>query len=194
MNIEYMTIKQAVEVMGRESYNAQIAWMCEETYNFWWDTYFKFNTATYPNWQTLYDLEMRLTDDPHNDGVSDPLIEGHVNGFVAVLIKDNNPSIVGYINLIIDEDEVDLVPLGGIWLSDLFVWPEFRSKGIATKLFTVAMEWVRQAPSITTKPEFLYLCCESHLVKLYERYGCIRLSTAPDEQGWEYMKIKLAAA
>lgn len=130
--IEYLDLASAAQLIGREEYNRQIAWMCQQTYKLWWDTYFKHNQLEFPTWQTLYDLDMALTDQPP-ETPREKLVNGHLKGFVAVAGKKQ---IVGYINLIYNEATADelqtlTVPIPAgydtIWASDLFVWPEFRN-------------------------------------------------------------------
>jgi GNAT superfamily N-acetyltransferase len=80
-----------------------------------------------------------------------------------------------------------------IWASDLFVWPEYRNQGIALKLMYACVGWLQQQiPNHKTSPvEYLYLCCENHLVGLYAKKGCELISSAPDKFGWQYMRYPL---
>ena len=207
MNVEYLDLATAANLLGREEYNRQIAWMCQETYQIWWDTYFKHNQEEYPTWQTLYDLDMSLTDQSDSTP-REQLVNGHIKGFVAVA---DQRQIIGYINLIYNEatpEELQTltvqVPEGKdtICASDLFVWPEYRKQGYANKLFDISIEWLQQEylPKIkqsqqilnnSNKHEYLYLCCENHLVGLYAKKGCELISSAPDELGWQYMRYHL---
>jgi GNAT superfamily N-acetyltransferase len=52
-----------------------------------------------------------------------------------------------------------------LWLSDVFVYPEYRSKGVAKTLINMAKS---NGLYIESK---LYLCCETHLIKFYENQG-----------------------
>jgi GNAT superfamily N-acetyltransferase len=208
--VEYLDLATAANLLGREEYNRQIAWMCRETYQIWWDTYFKHNQEEYPSWQTLYDLDMALTDQLANTP-RNKLVNGHIKGFVAVADRSQ---IIGYINLIYNEatpEELQTLiippPLGQdtIWASDLFVWPEYRSQGVALKLMYRCVEWLQQEYLAKNKidldtqqlgntnshNEYLYLCCENHLVELYAKKGCELISSAPDEFGWQYMRYRL---
>jgi len=212
-NVEYLDLATAANLLGREEYNRQIAWMCQETYQLWWDTYFKHNQEEYPSWQTLYDLDMALTVQPDSTH-RDQLVNGHIKGFVAIA---NHSQIIGYINLIYNEaspEELQTLtiplPLGQdtIWASDLFVWPEYRNQGVALKLMYACVEWLQleylpktkqiqeqhqQAPEThQITHEYLYLCCENHLVGLYAKKGCFLISEAPDEFGWQYMRYRLS--
>lgn len=204
--IEYLDLAAAAQLIGREEYNRQIAHMCETTYQLWWDTYFKHNQEEYPSWQTLFDLDMALTDQPDSTP-RDQLVNGHIKGFVAVVGRSQ---IIGYINLIYNEatpEELQTltvqVPEGQdtIWASDLFVCPEYRSQGVALNLMYRCVEWLQQEylsksenPTIEHNqitPGYLYLCCENHLVGLYAKKGCELISSAPDEFGWQYMRYQL---
>ena len=198
MQIEYLDLATAAELIGRDEYKRQIAWMCQETYQIWWDTYFKHNQEEYPTWLTLFDLDMALTDQPDNTP-REKLVNGHLKGFVAVADKKQ---IIGYINLIYNEatpEELQTLtiplPIGEdtIWASDLFVWPEYRRQGYAYKLFDIAVNWLQTQirNSKDTHPEYLYLCCENHLVGLYGKKGCELISAAPDEFGCQYMRYPL---
>ncbi len=208
MNVEYLDLATAANLLGREEYNRQIAQMCETTYQLWWDTYFKHNQEEYPTWQTLYDLDMALTDQSDSTP-RDQLVNGHIKGFVAVA---DQRQIIGYINLIYNEaspEELQTltvqVPEGQdtIWASDLFVWPEYRSQGVALKLMYACVGWlqqeylqkIKQSQQVLNNSnthEYLYLCCENHLVGLYAKKGCELISSAPDEFGWQYMRYPLS--
>jgi GNAT superfamily N-acetyltransferase len=201
MSVEYLDLATAAQLLGREEYNQQIAWMCQKTYQIWWDTYFKHNQDKYPTWQILYDLNMALTDQPA-DTPREKLVNGHLKGFVAVADKTK---IIGYINLIYNEvtpEELQTltipIPSGQdtIWASDLLIWPEFRRQGFANKLFDFAVGWLQQQldnPEVikNNSLKYLYLCCENHLVGLYAKKGCQLISSVPDEFGWQYMRYPL---
>lgn len=200
--IEYLDLATAAQLIGREEYNRQIACMCQETYKLWWDTYFKHNQQEYPTWQTLFDLDMALTDQPPETPRA-KLVNDHLKGFVAVAGKKQ---IIGYINLIYNEATADelqtltiQIPAGTdtIWASDLFIWPEFRNQGIALKLMYACVGWLQSqlgnhdSSGKFTGIDYLYLCCENHLVGLYAKKGCELISSAPDEFGWQYMRYPL---
>jgi GNAT superfamily N-acetyltransferase len=204
--IEYLDLAQAANLLGREEYNRQIAWMCQETYQIWWDTYFKHNQDEYPTWHALFDLNMSLTYQSDNTP-REQLVKDHIKGFVAVADKIK---IIGYINLIYNEatpEELQTLTIpppvqDTIWVSDLFVWPEYRNQGYANKLFDISIEWLqreylpkikqnKQIQDTQTSQEYLYLCCENHLVGLYVKKGCELISSAPDEFGWQYMRLVL---
>jgi len=202
MLVEYLDLATAAKLIGREEYNRQIAGMCQETYQIWWDTYFKHNQSEYPSWQSLYDLDMALTDQPPNTP-RDQLVNDHLKGFVAVA---DQSKIIGYINLIYNEataDELQTLTCqiqageDTIWASDLFIWPEFRKQGYASKLFDFTVNWLQSQHSITNylgpyeAPTYLYLCCENHLVGLYAKKGCELISSSADEFGWQYMRYDL---
>lgn len=197
MSVEYLDLAQAANLLGREEYNRQIAWMCQETYQIWWETYFKHNKDEYPTWHALFDLNMSLTYQSDNTPRGQ-LVQDHLKGFVAVADKTK---IIGYINLIYNEatpEELQTLTIpppvqDTIWASDLFIWPEYRRQGYAYKLFDIAVNWLQTQikNSKDSHPEYLYLCCENHLVGLYAKKGCELISSAPDEFGWQYMRYFL---
>ena len=188
--IEFLTLNDAVNLIGIEEYTKQIKWMCKVMFEeVWWNSYFKYNLDVYPSYISLFDITMKLTNDKNNDGLTDKSLEGHIQGIVAVLDKTK---IIGYINILYNESDIPNIQIDEdtIWISDLFIWPEFRNKGIAKKLFIEIINWINKTKTIQNKPDYLYLCCESHLVDFYKKQNCIQITYEPDETGWVYLKIK----
>jgi GNAT superfamily N-acetyltransferase len=142
----------ALKQLGYETYSKDIEYMCKQTYELWYETYYKPQKDKYPSWETLYDIYMKLANN----------IETHkyIHGFVAI----ENNHIVGYCSMnyndfIIKDSSKNIYTL---WLSDVFVWPEYRSQGIAKNLIEIVKK------TAIEMGEQIYLACEDELIKFYE--------------------------
>jgi len=50
--------------------------MCQRTYEYWYDNYYKFQLDKYPSWQTLYDIYMNFAQNVQT--------YNYIKGFVAI--------------------------------------------------------------------------------------------------------------
>ncbi len=148
-----MTSAEALKILGFDKFSQDIEYMCKQTYNFWYDSYYASQLEKYPSWKTLYDIYMKLAQGEET--------YDYIRGFVA--IRDNK--IVGYCSMnyndFITPDSDKLT----LWLSDVFVWPEYRSLGIAHCLIDKVKQTARELDSD------IYLACEDKLVNFYKKQG-----------------------
>ena len=150
-----LNAKDAYNILGYDNYSKNIEEMCKVTYVFWYDNYFKTQIDKYPNWKKLYDIYMDIARGKES--------HKYIDGYVAI----QNQKIIGYCSLMYNDYLLDenSNKFDTLWLSDVFVWPEYRSKGIAQKLINMAKS--NGLKIVST----LYLACENHLIKFYENNG-----------------------
>jgi GNAT superfamily N-acetyltransferase len=73
-----------------------------------------------------------------------------------------------------------------LWLTDLFVWPEYRNKGVSTLLINHV---INISENINTE---LYLACEDTLLNYYKKYGFTIIDTSNikyniQNENWNFM-------
>ncbi len=88
----------------------------------------------------------------------------YYNGYVA--LRDEH--IIGFISLNYNDFDIFLNEEDNkntLWLTDLFVWKDWRGKGISSTL----IEHVKKIG--INKKTRLYLACEDSLVEYYKKYG-----------------------
>jgi GNAT superfamily N-acetyltransferase len=133
------------------------------TYNLWYDKYYKYNLDKYPSWTNLYKLFMSIANNTHNNDIDNT----YYNCYVYI---DNN-NIVGFISLNYNDFDIfesDIDNINSLWLTDLFVWPNYRNRGISTLLINHVIN-IAEDKNID-----LYLACEDALIHYYNKYGfCI---------------------
>ena len=144
--------QDAYKTLGHDKYSDDIKYMCQQTYKYWYDTYYKFQLDKYPNWNVLYDIYMSLA-----MGIE---TSKYIRGFVA--IESNN--IVGYCSMNYNDflsDKKDYT----LWLSDVYVWENYRNCGIASQL----LDKVNKKAIELNKQ--IYLACDNDLSKFYSKKG-----------------------
>jgi GNAT superfamily N-acetyltransferase len=151
---------EALKEIGSENFTTDIEYMCQETFSFWYDSYYKLHPDLYPNWKTLYNIYLNIA-----NGKS---AGKYTHGFCAI----HNGRIIGYVSFnhadfnIYTDTEKDN---NALWMTDVFVWPEWRSKGIASRL----IDYVFRVAEEMNEP--LHLACEKHLISFYKNKGWNRL-------------------
>ena len=157
-----ITSQEALKEIGLAAFASSIEYMCKETFNFWYESYYKDHTNLYPSWKTLFQIYMNIA-----TGYSGGK---YTHGFCAI----HNGTIIGYVsfnhadfNIYTDTEKDD----NALWMTDVFVWPEWRSKGIASKMVEHAF---RVAEEMN---EPLHLACEKHLIGFYVKKGWKLLHT-----------------
>jgi len=151
MNI--VKASEAYNILGHDTYSKNIEEMCKITYVFWYDNYYKTQIDKYPNWKSLYDIYMSIANGKE--------LHKYIGGYVAI---DKN-KIIGYCSLNYNDYLLDenMNKYDTLWICDVFVYPEYRGKGVAQKLIEIAKKY---SNNITNK---LYLACETHLINFYKK-------------------------
>ena len=149
--------KDAYKLLGHDKYSEDIKYMCQQTYKFWFETYYKLQVDKYPNWTTIYNIYMNIAQGKDT--------YGFIKGFIAI----ESEQIVGYCSMnyndyLSNESDKDRQKYT-LWLSDVYVWEKFRNRGIAKNLIDKVNETAKQ---MNTQ---IYLACETELIKFYTNQG-----------------------
>lgn len=179
---------EAYLMLGHDKYSSDIKFMSQQTYNLWFDTYYKLQLDKYPNWEILYDIYMNLTLDKSTY---------KYKGFVAI----ESNQIVGYCGMSCDTSCDDFIVNSTtnsttnstihsqnnytLWLSDVYVWEEYRRKGISKQLIEKVKNVAREMN------EEIFLECEDDLIKFYSNQGWSLVNTSKLYNYWNIMKFKL---
>ena len=166
---------EAYLMLGHDKYASYIKFMSQQTYNLWFDTYYKPQLDKYPTWEVLYNIYMNLA-----QGNS---TYKYIKGFVAIESNQN----VGYCSMnynnFITNSTMNSQNNYTLWLSDVYVWEEFRGKCIAKSL-------IDKVKKITLEmKEEIYLACEDELIKFYSNQGWSLVETYKLYNYWNIMKF-----
>ncbi len=168
-----VTIQDARKILDDAIFGKDLEYMCFETYNLWYDNYYSHNLDTYPNWQALYNtfFDISLYKKCHS----------YFNCYVV--IEDNH--LVGFISLNFNDFSVyedDNMNESSLWLTDLFVWPQYRNKGVGKLL-------INYVSRLSHKMDIpLHLACSSDMISYYRNLGWNILYTKKNnERYWTYM-------
>ena len=142
--MKVITTNEAIEKIGIERFSSDIAYMSKETYNLWYENYYSYNLDEFPNWQKLHEYNMNKCTNIDSSFVI--VHDNHLIGYIIFeeLLTNNNKEL---------------------WMNDLFVWPEWRSKGIATMLIKHVIDITK------TMCKKIYLSCEKKLINFYLNKG-----------------------
>jgi len=168
-----VTIQDSRKILNDTVFCKDLEYMCFETYNLWYKDYYSHNLDTYPNWQSLYNtfLEISLFKKQNS----------YFNCYVA--IEDKH--LVGFISLNFNDFSIyedDKMNESSLWLTDLFVWPEYRKKGIGKLL----INYVSRLSQNMDIP--LHLACSPDMISYYRNLGwCILYTKKKDSRHWTYM-------
>ena len=173
-------IQDAHKLLDNIVFAKDLEYMCFETYNLWYQDYYSYNLNTFPNWQSLYNtfIDISLRKDKSS----------YFNCYIA--IEDNH--IIGFISLnfndfsIYDDDKMNE---SSLWLTDLFIWPKHRNKGVGKML----IKYVARLAEKMDVP--LYLACHQDMINYYTKLGWNLLDITPitkpitksQTQLWFYM-------
>ena len=150
-----LNANDAYNKLGHDKYSEDIKYMCQQTYTYWYETYYKFQLDKYPNWDVLYDIYMNIAQNVQT--------YGYIKGFVAI----EDDKIIGYCSMNLNNflstknDKTEQT----LWLSDVYVWENYRNLGIASLL----VEHVKNTAKQMDKQ--IYLCCDDSLIKFYSNKG-----------------------
>ncbi len=172
--MKVLTIQDAHKLLGDSIFGKDLEYMCFETYNLWYDHYYSNNLDTFPNWQSLYEtfMDISLYKKRHT----------YFNCYVA--IEDNH--IVGFISLNFNDFSIyedDNINESSLWLTDLFVWPQHRNRGIGKIL-------VKYVSTLAKRMDiYLHLACSPDMISYYRKLGWTFLNTIKlsNNREWTYM-------
>jgi GNAT superfamily N-acetyltransferase len=120
-----LNLQDALILLGMDKFTKDIKYMSILTYNLWYDKYYKYNLDKFPNWTYLYNLFMSIANNKNTST--------YYNCYVCI----DNMNIIGFISLNYNDFDIfvnDMDNKYSLWLTDLFVWPEYRNQGVSTLL------------------------------------------------------------
>jgi hypothetical protein len=192
MKIKILTAREAINEIGLAQFLSDIDIMSKETYNLWFKDYYLQHLEDFPSYKTLseYHLDFAM------DNKKSKFYKNFVKSFCIINDDNNNNDnnnnkIIGLINITIN-DGFDIYKeeeknKKSYWMTDLFIFPEWRCKGIGSLLINYAMDYSKK-----NLPN-LHLACYENLIAFYEKKGWIILSKDKDDildtTPWTIMKL-----
>lgn len=150
-----LTLQEALKGLGEIRLSEDLKYMSEVTYKLWYDKYYKHNLDKFPTYNDLFNLFMSIAKDT-NDST-------YFNCYVA--IRDEH--VIGFISLNYNDFDIfvnDQMNKKTLWLTDLYVWKDWRGKRISTTLIEHVIKIANN------KKINLYLACEDSLVEYYKKH------------------------
>jgi GNAT superfamily N-acetyltransferase len=150
-----LSLQEALNALGETRLIEDLKYMSEVTYKLWYEKYYRHNLDKFPTWNNLYHLFMNIAKETNEST--------YYNCYVS--IRDNH--IIGFISLNYNDFDIfvnDQMNKNTLWLTDLYVWKDFRGKGISS----ILIEHVKNIAN--NKKIDLYLACEDSLVEYYAKY------------------------
>ena len=176
IDMKIVTIQDGHKLLGDYVFGKDIEYMCYETYNLWYENYYSKHLDKFPNWQTLYNTFIDISNfikrfDYFNCYVA--IEDNHVIGFISLNFND----FTIYNNKKINDSS--------LWLTDLFVWKQYRNKGVAKLL-------VKYVYQITQQMDIqLHLACNYDMINFYTNLGWKIIYPENDNENdnkyWTYM-------
>ncbi len=151
-----LTLQEALNSLGEIRLREDLEYMSEVTYKLWYEKYYRHNLDKFPKWNNLFNLFMSIAKDTNEST--------YYNCYVA--LRDEH--IIGFISLNYNDFDIFLNEEDNkktLWLTDLYVWKDWRGKRISSTL----IEHVKKIAQ--NKNINLYLACEDSLVEYYKKYG-----------------------
>ena len=144
----------ALKQLGYETYSKDIEYMCKQTYELLYKTYYEPQIDKYSSWKSLYDIYMNIANNIQT--------HDYIRGFVAI----ENNHIVGYCGLNYNDFIItDFDNIYTLWISDMFIMHEYKTLNIIEKLIHKSKQTAIELG------EQLYLACDDKLIKFYENNG-----------------------
>jgi GNAT superfamily N-acetyltransferase len=173
------TLQEALQLIGENNLSEDLKYMSKVTYELWYEKYYRYNLDKFPTWNKLYDLFMNIVKDT-NDST-------YYNCYVA--LRDEH--IIGFISLNYNDFDIFLNEEDNkktLWLTDLYVWKDWRGKGISS----ILIDHVKKIAN--NKKIDLYLACEDSLVEYYKKYGFNKVNKEDKiynikNNNWNFMTI-----
>ena len=188
--MKILTTREAINEIGLTQFLSDIEIMSKETYDLWSKDYYLQNLKDFPSYKTL--LEYHLDFAMNNK--KSKFYENFVESFC---INNNNDDkketkkMIGLINITIN-DGFDIYKeeeknKQSYWMTDIFIFPEWRNKGIGSLLINFVMEYSKK-----NLPN-LHLACYENLITFYKKKGWKILSKDKDDvqdmTPWTIMKL-----
>ena len=149
-----VSLNEALNILGYDIFTEYINYMCKETYNIWFDKYYSKHLDLYPTYKSLSLVYINLANNIKTNN--------YYQGYILLNNEDNN-KVIGYVSINYNDfniynDERDKETL---WLTDLFIWSEYRSKGYSN----ILINYVKGIGKELNKD--IYIACEDKLINFY---------------------------
>ena len=183
--MKILTAREAINEIGFTQFSSDIDIMSKETYDMWFKDYYSKHLEDFPNYKTLYEYHLDFATNNKKSKFNTIFVESFC------IINDDNNKLIGLINITIN-DGFDIYKeeeknKQSYWMTDLFIFPEWRCKGIGSLLINYVMEYAKQ------KLPNLHLACYENLISFYEKKGWIVLNKNKDDildmTPWTIMKL-----
>ena len=151
-----LTLQEALRALGEIRLREDLEYMSEVTYKLWYEKYYRHNLDKFPTWNNLFNLFMNIAKDKNEST--------YYNCYVA--LRDEH--IIGFISLNYNDFDIFLNEEDNkktLWLTDLYVWKDWRGKRISS----ILIDHVKKIAN--NKKIDLYLACEDSLVEYYKKFG-----------------------
>ena len=148
-----LTLNEALNILGYDVFTEYINYMCKLTYNIWFDKYYSKHLDIYPTYESLSLVYINLA----NNIKTNNYYQGYI-----LLNKEEN-KIIGYVSINFNDFDIfnDERDKETLWLTDLFIWPEYRSKGYSN----ILINHVKEISKELNKE--IYIACEEKLINFY---------------------------
>jgi GNAT superfamily N-acetyltransferase len=152
---------EAIKEVGFDLFIEKLEFMCKNTFNLWYDSYYSLHPDKYPNWRSLYQIYLNIAFN-HPDG-------NYTHGFAAI----EKGNMIGYVSINHNDFNIYGNPEKDNeiwWMTDVFVFPNWRNKGVASLLINYVIEFAKE------NNQDLYLACEKELILFYKNKGWLPLN------------------
>ena len=153
-----VTLDEALNILGYDILYEYINYMCKETYNMWFDKYYSKYLDIYPTYESLIEVYINLA----NNIKTNNYYQGYLLLNNEDIGEDLN-KIIGYVSVNYNDFTIynDDRDKDTLWLTDLFIWPEYRSKGYSN----ILINYVKEIGKELNKD--IYIACEDKLINFY---------------------------
>lgn len=183
--MKILTTEEAINEIGLTQFSSDIDIMSKETYNLWFTDYYSKHLEDFPSYKTLYEYHLDFAMNNKKSKFNENFVESFC------IINEETKKLIGLINIIINDGfdiyKEDEKNKQSYWMTDLFIFPEYRNKGVGSLLINFAMEYSK------SKLPNLHLACYENLIAFYEKKGWKILSKDKDDiqdmTPWTIMKL-----
>ena len=183
--MKILTTREAINEIGLANFSSNIDIMSKETYDLWFKDYYSKHLEDFPSYKTLYEYHLNFARNDQKSKFNKDFVESFC------IINQETKKLIGLINIIINDGfniyKEEEKNKQSYWMTDLFIFPEYRNKGVGSLLINYVMDYSKK-----NLPN-LHLACYENLVSFYEKKGWIILSKEKndilDTTPWTIMKL-----
>ena len=147
-----VTLEETLKMLGNEIFTEYINYMCQETYNLWFDKYYSKHLDLYPDYKSLAQVYLNLAKNIKTN-----------NYYQGYILLNNDNKVIGYVSINYNDFDIfnDDRDKQTLWLTDLFIWPDHRSKGNSNILINHLKKISKEMNTD------IYIACEEKLINYY---------------------------